>query len=118
MKERVVVTGMGAITPIGNNVEEFWSGVKAGKTGFDKISYFDATDYRASLAAQVKGFKATDYMDRKTAKRMELFCQYAVAASKEAIEDAGLAAKLQAKRDADTRKVLDKNAAIEAQFNA
>lgn len=90
MKERVVVTGMGAITPIGNNVEEFWSGVKAGKTGFDKISYFDATDYRASLAAQVKGFKATDYMDRKTAKRMELFCQYAVAASKEAIEDAGL----------------------------
>ena len=90
MKERVVVTGMGAITPIGNNVEEFWSGVKAGKTGFDKISYFDATDYRASLAAQVKGLKATDYMDRKTAKRMELFCQYAVAASKEAIEDAGL----------------------------
>ena len=90
MKERVVVTGMGAITPIGNNVEEFWSGVKAVKTGFDKISYFDATDYRASLAAQVKGFKATDYMDRKTAKRMELFCQYAVAASKEAIEDAGL----------------------------
>lgn len=90
MKERVVVTGMGAITPIGNSVEEFWSGVKEGKTGFDKITYFDTEGYRASLAAQVKGFNAAAYMDRKTAKRMELFCQYAVAASKEAIENAGL----------------------------
>lgn len=90
MKERVVVTGMGAITPIGNSVEEFWSGVKEGKTGFDKITYFDTEGYRATLAAQVKGFNAADYMDRKTAKRMELFCQYAVAASKEAIENAGL----------------------------
>lgn len=90
MKERVVVTGMGAITPIGNSVEEFWSGVKEGKTGFDKITYFDTEGYRASLAAQVKGFNAADYMDRKTAKRMELFCQYAVAASKEAIKNAGL----------------------------
>ena len=90
MKERVVVTGMGAITPIGNSVEEFWSGVKEGKTGFDKITYFDTEGYRASLAAQVKEFNAADYMDRKTAKRMELFCQYAVAASKEAIENAGL----------------------------
>lgn len=90
MKERVVVTGMGAITPIGNSVEEFWSGVKEGKTGFDKIAYFNTEGYRASLAAQVKGFNAADYMDRKTAKRMELFCQYAVAASKEAIENAGL----------------------------
>ena len=88
--KRVVVTGMGAITPIGNSVEEFWSGVKEGKTGFDKITYFDTEGYRASLAAQVKGFNAADYMDRKTAKRMELFCQYAVAASKEAIENAGL----------------------------
>lgn len=90
MKERVVVTGMGAITPIGNSVEEFWSGVKEGKTGFDKITYFDTEGYRAILAAQVKGFNTADYMDRKTAKRMELFCQYAVAASKEAIENAGL----------------------------
>lgn len=90
MKERVVVTGMGAITPIGNSVEEFWSGVKEGKNGFDKITYFDTEGYRASLAAQVKGFNAADYMDRKTAKRMELFCQYAVAASKEAIKNAGL----------------------------
>ena len=90
MKERVVVTGMGAITPIGNSVEEFWSGVKEGKTGFDKITYFDTEGYRATLAAQVKNFNAADYMDRKTAKRMELFCQYAVAASKEAIENAGL----------------------------
>lgn len=90
MKERVVVTGLGAITPIGNSVEEFWSSVKEGKTGFDKITYFDPEGYKVSLAAQVKDFKATDYMDRKAAKRMELFSQYAVAAAKEAIEHAGL----------------------------
>ena len=90
MKERVVVTGMGAITPIGNNIEDFWKGIKAGKTGFGKIRAFDAAGYKASLAAEVKEFKATDYMDKREARRMELFCQYAVAASKEAFKNAGL----------------------------
>ena len=90
MKKRVVVTGMGAITPIGNSVEAFWDGVKAGKIGFDKISYFDTTDYKAKLAAEVKDFNPADYMDKKAARRMEPFCQFAVAAAKEAIEDAGL----------------------------
>ncbi len=90
MKRRVVVTGMGAITPIGNNVEEFWSGIKAGKVGIGPITKFDATDYKASLAGEVKGFVAKDLMDFKAAKRMETFSQYAVAASKEAFADAGL----------------------------
>lgn len=90
MKERVVVTGMGVITPVGNNVDDFWSSVKAGKTGFGKITAFDASNFKTSLAAEVKNFNAADYMDKRTARRMELFSQYAVAASKEAIENAGL----------------------------
>ena len=90
MSRRVVVTGLGAITPIGNSVEEFWSGVKAEKTGFDKITYFDVTEYRAKLAAQVKDFDPAQYMDKKAARRMEQFCQFAVAAAGEAIKDAGL----------------------------
>ena len=87
---RVVVTGMGAITPIGLNVEEFWNSVKEGKTGFGEVTYFDTADYKAHLAAEVKGFNAKDYMDFKAAKRMALFSQYAVAAAKEAMEDSGL----------------------------
>lgn len=90
MKERVVVTGMGAVTPIGNNIEDFWNGIKAGKTGFGRIRAFDAAGYKASLAAEVKDFKVTDYMDKREARRMELFCQYAVAASKEAFKNTGL----------------------------
>ena len=90
MSRRVVVTGMGAITPIGLSVDEFWESVKAQTTGFAEITKFDTTDYKCKLAAEVKGFDAKNYMDFKSAKRMEAFCQYAVAASKEAIADAGL----------------------------
>lgn len=90
MKRRVVITGMGAITPIGLSVEEFWQSLKDGKHGFAPITRFDSTEYKAHLAAEVKGFEGKDYMDFKAAKRMELFCQYAVAAAKEAIEDSGL----------------------------
>lgn len=90
MKRRVVITGMGAITPVGLSVEEFWDSIKAGKTGFGPITKFDASEYRCKIAAEVKGFDGKEYMDPKAAKRMELFCQYAVAASKEAIEDSGL----------------------------
>ncbi len=90
MSRRVVVTGLGAITPIGNSVEEFWNGVKAEKIGFDTITYFDPTEYRAKLAAQVKDFDPAQYMDKKAARRMEQFCQFAVAAAGEAIKDAGL----------------------------
>lgn len=88
--KRVVVTGMGAITPIGLSVEEFWKSVKEQKTGFAPITKFDATDYKAKLAAEVKDFNAKEFMDFKAAKRMELFSQYAVAAAKEALEQSGL----------------------------
>ena len=90
MSRRVVVTGLGAITPIGLNVDEFWAGIKEGKTGFGEITKFDASEYKCKLAAEVKGFEGKNYMDAKAAKRMELFCQYAVAATKEAMEDAKL----------------------------
>ena len=90
MSRRVVVTGMGAITPIGLSVEEFWQGVKEGRTGFGTITKFDTADYKCRLAAEVKGFDAKQFMDPRTARRMESFCQYAVAAAKEALEDAGL----------------------------
>ena len=89
-KRRVVVTGMGAVTPIGLSVDEFWQSIKAQKTGFSEITKFDTTNYKCKLAAEVKEFDAKNYMDAKEARRMELFSQYAVAAAKEAIEDAGL----------------------------
>lgn len=87
---RVVITGMGAITPIGNSVEEFWNGIKEGETGFGPITYFDTADYRCKLAAEVKDFDPAQYMDKKAARRMEQFCQFAVAAAGQAITDAGL----------------------------
>lgn len=90
MKRRVVITGLGAITPIGNSVEEFWNGVKEGKTGFELISNFDTTEYKAKVAATVKDFHPEEYMDKKAARRMEAFCQYAIAATKEAMDDAGI----------------------------
>lgn len=90
MKRRVVVTGMGAVTPIGNNVEDFFAGIKEGKVGIGPITKFDATDYKASLAAEVKDFVAKEHMDFKAAKRMEPFSQYAVVAAKEAMDQAGL----------------------------
>lgn len=88
MNRRVVVTGLGAITPIGNNVPEFWSAVKQQKVGIGEITHFDATDYKCHLAAEVKDFDAKEYMDFRSAKRMEAFCQFAVAAAGEALEDA------------------------------
>lgn len=90
MSRRVVVTGLGAVTPIGLNVNDFWDSIKAGKIGFDRITKFDTTDYKCHIAAELKDFNPQDFMDRKAAKRMEPFSQYAVAAAKEAIEDSGL----------------------------
>lgn len=90
MKRRVVVTGLGAVTPIGNTVEEFWAGIKAGEVGIAPITKFDTADYKVKLAAEVKNFVAKERMDFKAAKRMEPFSQYAVAAAKEAFADAGL----------------------------
>ena len=87
---RVVVTGMGAITPIGLNVDSFWNAIKNKEIGFAPITHFDASEYKSHIAAEVKGFVGKEYMDFKAVKRMELFSQYAVAASKEALEDSGL----------------------------
>ena len=90
MKRRVVVTGLGAVTPIGNDVESFWNGVKEGKVGIRLITRFDTTGYKATLAAELKDFVAKDRMDPRTARRMEPFSQYAVAAALEAVENSGL----------------------------
>lgn len=87
---KVVVTGMGAVTPIGNNVNDFWKNIKKNTVGIGEITKFDVSDYKCKLAAEVKDFDAKQYMDPKTARRMEPFCQYAVAAAGEAIKDAGL----------------------------
>ncbi len=89
-KRRVVITGLGAVTPIGNTVPEFWANVRKGTVGIGEITGFDTKDFKVKLAAQVKDFHGEERMDAKAARRMELFSQYAVAAAKEALEDSGL----------------------------
>jgi len=86
---RVVITGMGAITPCGNTVEKLWDNVSQGVSGIDYITKFDASNFKVKIAAEVKGFNPDDYMGRES-KRMDLYCQYAVAASTDAVKDAGL----------------------------
>nr|WP_297278716.1 beta-ketoacyl-ACP synthase II [uncultured Butyricicoccus sp.] len=88
--ERVVITGMGAVTPIGNDVASFWEGLKTGKNGIGPISHFDTTNFKAKLAAEVKDFDPTLYMDKREAKRMDHYCHFAVAAAKQAFAQSGL----------------------------
>ena len=90
MSKRVVITGIGAVTPIGKGLDNFWEGIKLGKCGVDEISSFDTSDFSVKLAAEVKDFNPKDYMDRKEAKRMDRYCQFAMASSKMAIEDSQL----------------------------
>lgn len=90
MERRVVVTGLGAITPIGNNVNDFWKGIKEGKCGIEEITKFDVTEYKVKLAAEIKDYQPDDHFDKKTSKRMDPFSQYAIIASREAIKDAGI----------------------------
>lgn len=90
MERRVVITGMGAITPIGNDLNSFWNGIKEGKCGIDKITSFDTTDHKVTLAAEVKNFKPEDFMDKKDAKRMDRYCQLAIAAADEAVKNSNL----------------------------
>lgn len=90
MERRVVVTGMGAITPIGNNVEEYWKGIKEGKCGIDTITKFDVSDYKVKLAAEIKDLNIEDYMDRRAAKRLDRYSQLAIIATKEAMKDSGI----------------------------
>lgn len=90
MKKKVVVTGMGVISPIGNSIEEYWQSLLKGKSGVDYITKFDAEAFDTKFAAEVKNFDATDYLDRKEARRMDPFAQYGIAAAQSAIEDSGL----------------------------
>jgi len=88
--KRVVITGVGAVTPIGIGKEEFWKNIKAGVCGIDRVSRFDPSDFDCQIAAEVKGFDPAAFMDKKEAKRMDLFVQYAVASAKMAVDDAKL----------------------------
>ncbi|PPK96539.1 MULTISPECIES: beta-ketoacyl-ACP synthase II [Nonlabens] len=88
--KRVVITGMGALTPIGNNLEEYWEALKAGKSGCAPITYFDTEHFKTKFACEIKNFTVTDFIDRKEARRMDRFAQYALVAGDEAIADSGL----------------------------
>ena len=90
MERRVVITGLGAVTPIGNNTKDFWEGIKEGKCGIDEITRFDISNFKVKLAAELKDFNAEDYFDRKSAKRLDRFSQYAIVAAREAWKDSGL----------------------------
>lgn len=90
MNRRVVITGMGCITPLGNSVEEFWKGIEEGKCGIDEITAFDTTDHKVHLAGEAKDFVPENYIDKKEAKRMDRFTQFALAAAKEVMEDSKL----------------------------
>lgn len=90
MERRVVVTGIGAVTPIGNNVEDFWKGIKNNQVGIAPITKFDTTDFKVKLNAEIKDFNAADFMDAKSAKRMDDFSKYAMVASMEAMKNSGL----------------------------
>ena len=90
MERRVVITGLGAITPIGNNVEETWKGIKEKKCGIDEITLFDTTNYKTKLAAEVKNYEASEHFDRKQAKRLDRSSQFAIIAAREAFQDSGI----------------------------
>ncbi len=88
--KRVVVTGLGALTPIGNNVEEYWDALVAGKSGCAPITYFDAEKFKTKFACELKNFNVLDFFDRKEARKLDRFAQYAIVASDEAIKDSGI----------------------------
>jgi len=91
--KRVVVTGLGALTPIGNNIQEYWDGLVNGVSGAAPITYFDATKFKTRFACELKNFDATEFIDRKEARKMDRFTQYAMVVADEAIADSGLNAK-------------------------
>ena len=88
--KRVVVTGLGALTPIGNNIEEYWQGLISGKSGAAPITYYDTEKHKTKFACEVKNFNIEEYIDRKEARRLDKFAQYAIVASDEAIKDSNL----------------------------
>lgn len=90
MSNRVVITGVGVVSPIGNNMDEFWNGIKEGKCGIDQIKGFDASNFKVSVAAEVKDFNPEIAMDKREARRMDKYSQFAMVAAKEAVEDSNL----------------------------
>ncbi len=96
--KRVVITGIGAITPIGNNVEEMWTSMKNGVCGIDRITRFDTADSKAKVAAEVKNFDPTEYIEKRECRKMDLFCQYAIAAASQAVKDSDIDGKIDPKR--------------------
>ena len=88
---RVVVTGIGAITPIGNNLNDYWTALTEGKSGAAPITLFDATNFKTKFACEVKNFTPTDFIDRKEARKLDRFCQFAVVVADQAINDSGIA---------------------------
>jgi 3-oxoacyl-[acyl-carrier-protein] synthase II len=89
-KRRIVITGLGTINPLGNNINEFWKNCIAGKSGAAPITRFDTSKFKTNFACEVKGFNAENYFERKDVRKYDLFTQYAVAATDEAIKNAGL----------------------------
>ncbi len=87
MERRVVITGLGAITPIGNTTEEYWKGLKEGKCGIGEITQFDTTNYKVKIAGEVKGYNPEEHFDKRNAKRLDRFSQFAIIAAKEAMKD-------------------------------
>ncbi len=100
MERRVVITGLGAITPIGNNVEEFWDGIKSGRCGIDKIKNFDTSNFKVKIAGEVKNYNPEDYFDRRSARRLDKYSQFAIIAAKEAMKDSKIT-----KENTDMNKV-------------
>ena len=90
MKRRVVVTGLGCVSPLGNSVEETWEGIKNGKSGIGQITLFDTTDFSVKIAGEVKNFDASQWIDRKEARKMARICQFGAVAASQALKDAGL----------------------------
>ncbi|MDH5506210.1 MAG: beta-ketoacyl-[acyl-carrier-protein] synthase II, partial [Anaerolineae bacterium] len=90
MKKRVVITGLGCISPVGNDVPTTWSNIAAGKTGAARITHYDPSDHKCQIAAEVKGFDANDYFGVKEARRMDRFSQFAMVATDQALIDSGL----------------------------
>jgi len=88
--KRVVVTGLGALTPIGNTVSQYWDGLKSGKSGANDITYFDASNFKTKFACELKNFDPENFMDRKLSRKMDRFAQYAIVSSEEAIKDSRL----------------------------
>ena len=88
--KRVVVTGLGALTPIGNTLQEYWDGLVNGKSGAAPITYYDTEKHKTKFACEIKNFNVEDFIDKKEVRRMDKFAQYAIVASDEAIKDAGI----------------------------